>query len=339
MYYVSGFAGERDRHLALLLTADGTRTFVAPESHVGQVRDASWIDDVHAVPRNAPGDVAAGLGDVVPDSTARVRVDDAMPTGVAHRLEAELPAATFRLANELLLPLRLRKDEAERRALRRAAAKTDAVSAEIRALGDAAVGTTEAELAVEIRARLHERGATQVAFPVVVAAGPNGARPGQYRHGDRPIREGEPVVVDFGGFFGHYASDQTRTVVFGGDPPAGFPRAHDAVRDALEAGVAAAEPGVTAAELDRAVRDVVAERGFADEFVTDTGHGVGVEAHEPPTIGAGDDTTLAPGMTFSIEPGIYFEGDYGVRLETVVVLGEDGAEPLNTSPYTWGPLD
>jgi Xaa-Pro aminopeptidase len=176
-----------------------------------------------------------------------------------------------------------------------------------------------------------------VAFPVVVAAGPNGARPTQYRHGSRSISAGEPVVLDFGGVFDHYPSDQTRTVVFEGEPPAPFPEIHGIVKDALEAGLAAAEPGTTAAELDRVVREVIEDRGYGEQFVTGTGHGVGIRAHEPPSIAPGDRTTLEADMVFSLEPGIYLEGRFGVRLETLVVLTDEGADPLNTSPYDWRP--
>jgi len=335
LYYLSSFAGEADRCLLLLLTADGERTFVTPRSYVGQVRNSSWIEDVRPVEHNDPATVVEGLVAALDRRNARLRLDDRMPAAYVRRLEDELPDATFRLVNELLMPMRMHKDDTEQRAMRRAARATDRVSEEIRGMGPSVIGLTEAELATEIRTRLHRHGAEALAFPVVVAAGPNGARPTQYRHGDRTIEAGDPVVLDFGGVFDHYPSDQTRTIVFEGDPPARFPEIHEVVRDALDAGLAAAEPGMTAAELDAVVRSVVEDRGYGEQFLTGSGHGVGVRAHEPPSIAPDDETPLEADMVFSLEPGIYLEGKFGVRLETLVVLTDEGAEPLNTSPYDW----
>jgi len=339
-YYFTGFAGERDRHLLGLVTPEGQRTFVSGEAYAGQVRDELEIDDatVRAVPDNTASSVVAGLADHLADPSGTYYVDDRMRTESSLRLRTALPDATFDLLSELTAPMRVRKDAAEIDRLREAARQTDAVSVAVRELGAEAVGMTERELAVEIRTRLAERGAVGESFPAVVAAGPNGTRPTGYRHGDREIRSGEPVVVDFGGFFDHYASDQTRTVVFDGDPPAGFVDAHETVKEALVAGVAAAEPGATGGDVDAAAREVIEDAGYGEQFTTGTGHGVGLRGHEPPSISPGSTDELEPGVVFSVEPGIYVEGEWGVRLETVVALTEDGPEQLNQSPDTWRPL-
>lgn len=338
LFYFAGFAGERDRHLLLLVTPEGERTFVSGDSYVGQVRDNVEFGEVRAVPDNTAASVVDGLASLLPTPDGTYFVDDRMRTEESHRIGRAVPDATVELLSDVVAPMRASKDDREIDRLRRAARLTDEVSTEIRELGADAVGMTEAELAVEIRTRLHERGAVGEAFPAVVAAGPNGARPTGYRHGDREIRPGEPVVVDFGGFFDNYASDQTRTVVFDGDPPGRFVEAHGAVRDALEAGVEAATPGATAHDVDAAARAVIEDAGFGDQFTTGTGHGVGIRGHEPPSISPGSDAELEPGTVFSVEPGIYFEGEWGVRLETVVALTEDGPEALNQSPWTWEPL-
>jgi Xaa-Pro aminopeptidase len=338
--YLTGFAGERDRHLLGLVTPEGERTFVSGEAYVGQVRDELAIGDaaVRAVPDNTAASVVGGLLEALPDSGGTYFLDDRMRTGASHRLRAGVPDATFDLLSELVAPMRVRKDPAEVDRLREAARRTDAVSVAVRELGAEAVGMTERELAVEVRTRLAERGAVGEAFPAVVAAGPNGARPTEYRHGDREIASGEPVVLDFGGFFHRYASDQTRTVVFDGDPPPGFVEAHETVGEALEAGVSAAEPGATGGDVDAAAREVIEAAGYGDRFTTGTGHGVGLRGHEPPSISPGSTDELEPGVVFSVEPGIYVEGEWGVRLETVVALTEDGPERLNQSPETWRPL-
>lgn len=337
-YYFSGFAGERDRHLLLLITPDGERTFVSGASYVGQVRDNAELGEILCVPDNTAASVVEGLVSALPTADGTYFVDDRMRTEESHRIRAAVPDATFELLSEVVAPMRITKDEIELDGLRRAARLTDEVSTEIRKLGTEAVGMTERELAVEIRTRLHECGAVGEAFPAVVAAGLNGARPTEYRHGDREIRAGEPVVVDFGGFFDGYASDQTRTVVFDGDPPEGFVEAHGVVYAALEAGVAAATPGATGGDIDAAAREVIEEAGYGEQFTTGTGHGVGLRGHEPPSISPGSEDELREGMVFSVEPGIYVEGEWGVRLETIVALTADGPEPLNESPYTWKPL-
>jgi len=340
--YFTGFAGEDDRHLLGLATpgGEGTVTLVSPEVYAGQVRDQVQIDDpaVRAVPDNTAASVVEGLASVLPAADGTYFVDDRMRTGESHRLRAVAPTATFDLLSQVVGPMRVRKDPTEIDRLREAARRTDEISTAIRKMGTDAVGMTENELAVEIRTRLSERGASGEAFPNVVAAGPNGARPTGYRTGDREIAPGEPVVLDFGGFFDGYASDQTRTVVFDGDPPPGFVEAHETVSDALEAGVAAAEPGATGGDIDAAAREVIEAAGYGDEFTTGTGHGVGLRGHEPPSISPGSEDELGIGSVFTVEPGIYVAGEWGVRLETVVALTEDGPETLNQSPYTWKPL-
>ncbi len=336
--YFTGFSGERNRHLLFLVTADSERSFFSPKQYAGQVRKNSRVGEVRSVSCNTIDAVVSTLVERLPDRNGQYFVDGGMPAEEAYRLERALPDATFTLLDEIVMSMRSIKDKTERDALRNAAAKTDQVSRTIRELGDDVIGLTERELAVEIRSQLHEQGAERMAFPVVVAAGPNGAHPTQHRHGDRQIEKDEPVVLDFGGFFDGYASDQTRTVVFDGDPLDKFVEAHRIVRAALKAGVEAAQPGMTASELDSIVRDVVVDHGYGDEFITGTGHGVGLQAHEPPSISAGSDAVLESGMVFSIEPGIYVEGEFGVRLETLMILTEDGSEMINDSPYTWRPL-
>lgn len=338
LQYFTGFRGEPvDRFHALFLPARGDPTLVSPEAYVGQARRNSVVRTVETVPGNDPEQVADRLLECVPSHADTVLVDDDANHAVTATLYDALGPDRIASAGPLFRSLRRRKDEAEVAALGRSAAVADAVSVEVRSLGADAVGRTEAELATEIRARLHERGATGVSFDVVVGSGPNGADPG-LRSSDREVRAGEPVVVDFGCFLEGYASDQTRTVVFDGEPPAGFERVHEAVRAALGAGVDAAAPGVTSGEVDAAVRGTLAEYGYADRFTHATGHGIGLAAHERLAIAEGDPTELEPGMVFSVEPGVYFDEEYGVRIEDLVVVTADGAERLNDSPRTWRPL-
>lgn len=338
LYYAAGFDEEPgERHLLLCISREGEPVFVAPAMYEEQIREESWVEDVRTW--DDGDDPRALVGEVLDELAIeeRILLDDRMWALFVQDLRAVRPDATFGLASEVIDDLRMRKDEHELDALRRAGAFSDAVSEEIRSLGEDAIGMTERELAKEIDGLLSEGESTGPSFGTIVGAGANGAKP-HHRHSDHVIQKGEPVVLDFGGTVDMYPGDQTRTVVFDGDPPEGFERVYEAVFVAQEAAVQAVGPGVTAGEVDRAARDVITNYGFGDEFFHRTGHGVGLSVHEEPYIVAGNERPLEPGMVFSIEPGVYLEGQYGVRIEDLVAVTEDGCERLNDSPWTWKPL-
>jgi Xaa-Pro aminopeptidase len=209
---------------------------------------------------NTPTPVVRRLSERVGDPDC-LFVDGNVDGDIVICLMERLTATDIQNTGRLVEDLRLYKDRVEIEAMKRAARIADAASEEVRALGGDVIGMTERELAADVRSRLHAKGGERVSFPVTVAAGPNGARPTQYRHGDRKIRPGEPVVIDFGTFESGYASDQTRTSVFSGEPTERFREAYDAVIAGLEAGVEAAEPGVSVATVDAAVRSSIAEYG------------------------------------------------------------------------------
>jgi Xaa-Pro aminopeptidase len=337
LFYATGFDEEpQERHLFLLVPAEGDPVFLVPDLYGSQVESESWVDEVRTW--SDGDDPVAAVEDRVADlavpSDGHVLVDDTMWALFTQDLEAAVPDATFGLASAVFDDLRIRKDDAELEALRRAGALADEVSVAVRNMGEAVVGWTESELAAEVESRLVSGGAESLSFDVITGSGPNGAMP-HHTHGDREIRRGNPVVLDFGAYVDGYPGDQTRTVVFAGEPPEEFEAVHDIVREALEAGVAAVEPGVTAESVDRAAREVIADAGYGDEFVHRTGHGVGLDVHEPPYIVEGNETELEPGMVFSVEPGVYLDDEFGVRIEDLVVVTEDGCERLNESPRGW----
>jgi Xaa-Pro aminopeptidase len=163
----------------------------------------------------------------------------------------------------------------------------------------------------------------------VVGSGPNGANP-HHQAGDRVIEPGDTVVLDFGGLMHGYGSDTTRTVSVGPPSPE-VQHVHDIVRAAQQAAFEAVHPGVPCAEIDRTARAVIAEAGYANRFIHRTGHGIGVTTHEPPYLVEGEEQRLVPGMCFSIEPGIYLPGRFGVRIEDIVTVTETGAQRLNNT--------
>ncbi len=169
-----------------------------------------------------------------------------------------------------------------------------------------------------------EEGHTAAAF-VIVGSGPNGASP-HHDVSDRVIESGDVVVVDIGGPLpSGYYSDCTRTYAVGAEPPA-------RVQDAQDQAVAAVRPGVTAEQVDAAARGRLTHEGLGERFLHRTGHGIGLDVHEDPYIVGGNTLALEPGMAFSVEPGVYLDGDWGARIEDIVVVTDDGCERLNTRP-------
>lgn len=221
------------------------------------------------------------------------------------------------------------KDEAEIAELRRAGAAIDATHRRVPDLLRA--GRTEREVAADIAASILEEGHASVEF-VIVGSGPHGADP-HHDVSDRVISEGDVVVVDIGGALASgYNSDSTRTYIVG-EPEAGIARRIAVLVNAQRAAVAAVRPGATAAQVDAAARDVLVAAGYGDAFLHRTGHGIGLSTHEEPYIAPGATTILRPGMAFSVEPGIYFPGQWGARIEDVVVVTDDGVESLNNTRH------
>jgi Xaa-Pro aminopeptidase len=336
LQYLTGFVEEPgERHLLLFVPESGDPVFLVPDLYDHQVRDESWVEDVRTwTDGDDPRAAVAGVAEDLGLAGGHLLVDDTMWARFTQDLRAVLPDATFGLASEVLADLRVRKDETEIDALRRAGAVADRVVADLRALGADAVGLTEAALASEVETRLADAGGEGVSFDPVVGSGPNGAKP-HHRHGDRTIEAGDPVVLDFGTRVDGYPSDQTRTVVFDGEPPAEFTEVHRVVREAQQAAVDAVAPGVPAEAVDAAAREIIEAAGYGERFVHRTGHGVGLDVHEEPYIVAGNDRELDAGMVFSIEPGVYLPGEFGVRVEDLVVVTADGCERLNHAERDW----
>lgn len=184
-------------------------------------------------------------------------------------------------------------------------------------------------MAADLASLLQEYGHEQVDF-TVVGSGPNGANP-HHEAGERTIERGDMVVLDFGGLKHGYGSDTSRTVHVG-EPTAEEQRVHDIVREAQEAGFRAVRPGAACQDVDRAARAVITEFGYGERFIHRTGHGIGVTTHEPPYMIEGEEQPLVPGMCFSVEPGIYLPGRFGVRIEDIVTVTGDGGRRLNTTP-------
>ncbi len=229
---------------------------------------------------------------------------------------------------EMVERIRAVKEEEEIEALRASAALTDAAFAHL--LEVICPGMAETQVAWEIEAYMRGHGASKVAFDLIVAAGPNGARP-HARPGDHIIQEGEPIVVDIGCVLDGYCSDMTRTFSLG-KPSARYLEVWQIVLNAQEAAEAAIRPGVTGVEADALARQVIEQAGYGEQFGHGLGHGVGIAVHEKPRASRLSEDMLEAGMTLTVEPGIYFPGEFGVRLEDLVVVQPGGIELLTHSP-------
>jgi Xaa-Pro aminopeptidase len=267
------------------------------------------------------------LASSVVSSPGHVAVGDHMWSVFLTRFQDQWGDARWIPASELTSKLRIRKEPGEIDLLRRAAHGIDRImdrmSADVRF-----AGRTESELARHLADLTLAEGHESAEF-TIVASGPNGASP-HHHPGDRVIEEGDVVVCDFGGRVDGYYSDSTRTFVVG-EPSNEQREVHEVVLAANEAGRSAVAPGVRCEAVDAVARSVIDEAGFGEYFVHRTGHGIGLEVHEHPYIVEGNELPLEPGMTFSVEPGIYLPGQFGVRIEDIVVCTEDGVDSLNDS--------
>ncbi len=322
-----------ERLTMLVVPVDGEATLVVPRLEAPRVVERP---DVFAVRSFTETDdpIAMVAGLVGPASS--VAVGDRTWARFVVDLQDALPAARWSKASAVTGPLRAVKDAAELDALRRAAQAADRVATQLQGGEIALRGRTEADVSADIGRRLLAEGHHRVNF-AIVASGPNAASP-HHEAGDRVIGEGDVVLCDFGGTMlteggAGYCSDITRCVALG-EPDPDIAQAYAVLHDAQAAATAAATVGTSCEEVDAVARRAIAAAGYGDRFIHRTGHGIGVEEHEDPYIVAGNATPLAAGHAFSIEPGIYTPGRWGLRLEDIVVATEAGPDPLNRVDHT-----
>ena len=248
----------------------------------------------------------------------------------ARRIEQAAPGCRLLAVEPWLPPLRMSKNDTEIHYMRRAAGIAQRAMQSLLDAKSIRTGRSEQEIAADLRIALLREGTQGDAFSPIVVAGPNSASP-HASPSDRPLERGDLVVIDWGAIYEGYRSDITRTFVMGSPAPE-TERIHDAVLSANQAGRLASRPQVPAQEVDRAARRVIARSGYGQYFIHRTGHGLGLDTHEPPYIVEGNQELLLPGMTFTVEPGIYVPGVGGVRIEDDVVVTADGSETLTTLP-------
>jgi len=323
--YLTGYEAMPLERLTMLVVPVGSEaTLVVPRLEAPRVTEhpdaftvLAWDetdDPVALVARLAGTPATAAVGD---QTWARFLLD----------LQAALPTTRFRKAIDVTGPLRIVKDTVEIAALRAAAHAVDEIAGAMREQKFA--GRRETEVHRQLVELMLDLGHERANF-AIVASGPNGASP-HHEPTDRMIGAGDVVLCDFGGTMHGYCSDITRMFV-AGEPTPEVRDAYAVLVDAQERAVRAATVGTPCEAVDATARKVIADAGFGESFIHRTGHGIGAEAHEEPYIVAGNDLPLAPGHAFSVEPGIYLPGRFGLRLEDIVVATERGPERLNEAP-------
>jgi Xaa-Pro aminopeptidase len=327
--YLTGYdAVALERLTCLLVPAVGDPSIVVPLLEAPAAA-ASPIGDLGlAIHPWAETDDPYALVAALVAGAGAVALDDHMWAAKVLSLRAAMPGVEQHPAGPVIRELRMRKTAGEVAALRAAGAAIDAVHARVHEW--LVPGRSEREVGADIAEAILAAGHRRVDF-VIVASGPNGASP-HHEVSQRVIEPGDPVVVDIGGTMGSgYCSDSTR-VYSAGQPHAAFLAAYQVLQAAQEAACQWARPGVSCASVDAAAREVIEAAGYGELFVHRTGHGIGLETHEDPYIVTGNDLLLEPGMAFSVEPGIYLAGQFGARIEDIVVCTDTGAERLNHRP-------
>jgi len=319
--WLTGFTGEG----LLVLDDDGLLLCTDSRYSVQAGEEAPWLEFVAD-----SGHLDGAIERLTQVGSGRVGFESShLPYSSYQRLDEALEDADMMPLDDRIKRLRAVKDAAEVAAIRRAAAVADQAFVALRSQIEP--GMTEREAAEELRRQMMLGGAEKPSFDTIFAAGPNGAKP-HARPGERVVAEGDLIVIDWGAVVDGYCSDCTRTVIVG-EPDARQREVWQAVRKAQLAAMEGLEPGMKGRELDAIARESLEESAYAEYFGHGLGHGVGLQVHELPTVGQKSENTLEPGMVVTIEPGVYIEGWGGVRLEELVLVTEDGVDPITGAPH------
>jgi len=324
MNWLLGFNPYPDERPCLLLIGKEKEAFLMPSVNEQGIREKTdipmncWNDE------NGPEQALKDALSYTDSSNAKhIALDEAMRSHFALILLESLSNPTYEFTASTIGALRMRKDQNEFVNLKENALIDDrAMQAGFAAIKD---GVSEIEIGEAINKHFISEGAKPQFC--IVGSGPNGAFP-HHHTGERKVQYGDAVLIDIGGRKGAFPSDMTRMSVLG-EPPEGYLEIHTIVERAVQAALSTAKPGVMAKDVDAAARGVITEAGYGEFFVHRTGHGLGIDIHEPPYITATSEVVLDEGMVFSIEPGIYLQGRFGVRLEEIVILRADGPEILS----------
>ena len=329
LFYFTGYAAKGDERLLLLvLPRDGAPFVLANLLYKEQVKSLPVDELVYWKDGEDPFALLKAEIEKRNIPVRKAALEPALPALFSLPLSQSFPGAQFVLGSPLTDALRQIKEPAELELLRHAGQESDRALAAVIDRGSYWIGKSETEFREELFAELRQRG---MASPgAIVAVGANAAIP-HHSCGNTIIEKGKCLLVDFWSHFEGYYSDCTRTFHVG-KPDSEFEKIHAIVLEAHLAAEAAARPGSTLADVDNAARSVIEKHGYGEYFTHRTGHGIGIDIHEGASVNKGIQTPVEPGMTFSIEPGIYFPGRFGVRIENIVITGQGAPQPLHAYP-------
>ena len=330
IYYLTGFYADMFERFSGVLLARGQE----PTILVNALHQLPAYDNARVVYHTDTDDVIAAIAEHI-DPARPLGIDTVMRSGFLMPLIERKAASEFFLGSFAVTAARTFKDAREQELMRQSSAANDAVMDAAAALIHE--GVTEREVAAQMLDLYRAHGCDAFSFPPIVSFGANAADP-HHEPDATVLQEGDVVLFDIGGRYDNYCSDMTRTF-FWGEPSEESVRIHDIVRQANEAAEALIRPGVRFCDLDRAARKVIEDAGYGPYFTHRLGHSIGLQDHEPGDVSAVNTDTVQPGMTFSIEPGIYLPGRTGVRIEDLVLVTENGAEILNSYPKEARRLD
>lgn len=324
VHYLTGFTGDSS---SLLVVSNG-QTMLSDGRYKEQLEEeCPGLPVEIKSPAEKPIDFCCNVLSAC--GCGRIAIEaDQMSVAQLQELKRNLPAVQWVETSGVIGQHRMIKDSEEIEILRSAVRINERALESI--LAKLGPDWTEQEIAYELESTIRRLGATGFSFDPIVGAGPGGAKP-HYQSGQEVIGDHPALLVDWGTKLGGYASDLTRSFHFG-NPPRRFLSSYEAVLDSQLAAIEAIRPGVIASEVDAAARGVLQKAGLGDYFVHGLGHGVGLQIHEMPRLSAVSDDILAPGMVITVEPGVYFEGEFGIRIEDDVLVTESGHEVLSRMP-------
>lgn len=329
LIYLTGYAARQSERLTMfILPRYGTPHLLMPNFELPRVEKlATWFEPVGWVETEDP---LARLESLLPETPREltIAVGNQLFSQFLIRIQKRIRRATYVAGEEIVGPVRIRKSRSEVEQLRTASRYADTTFEAI--LQSSLLEMSERAILARIHRLLIEKGHDSVAGGIV-AVGANTASP-HHSVSDIKPNQGDSVILDYVGIAKNYYSDFTRTL-YVGSPPDEFRRVYDIVNIANQKAFEAIRPGAIAEEIDAVAREYIRAAGYGDQFIHRTGHGIGLEVHEPPYLLAGNRTVLEEGMTFSIEPGIYLPGKFGVRIEDIVVVTANGAERLNQATH------
>ena len=327
MRYLTGFSEEGfERLLCLVVPDDRNCVFISPTLNAEQtLKNPAGISDIRV------WDDGQGWESTIKELSSQldldigiVGVDEGMSARFLLRIQELLPTTLFKSTERVFSDCRIHKDGGELASMQHAAEISDRATAA--GVNECMVGRTEKAIALAINNAIALEGAS-TSFETIVSSGSNSALP-HHTPGSRRLRNGDIVNLDFGARYDGYCGDITRVISIG-KPSDEAKNIYDIVYSAHQAARAAAKPGVSAQSVDAAARAVITEAGYGEFFIHRTGHGIGLDDHEQPNIVSGNNQQLLPGMCFSIEPGIYLPGKFGIRLENIYTITKDGCRSFN----------